>query len=168
MNGRKLLIPALLAALPLAACSSAPRYRSSPPDAVSSTTTPEVPSERQDIVQLATSFIGTPYRTGGASRQGMDCSGLVMRVYREFNVDLPRTSIDQSHVGSTVARSEIEPGDLLFFKTSSRRPVSHVGIYIGRGRFVHASTSARRVRVDLLDSDYFSHRFVVAKRVLDF
>jgi cell wall-associated NlpC family hydrolase len=120
-----------------------------------------------ELIEHAQSFIGTPYRTGGASRNGMDCSGLVLTVFKNFDVDLPRRSLDQSRVGRTVSRNAVKPGDLVFFKTSSRNPVTHVGIYIGRRQFIHASTSARSVRVDSLDSDYFRRRFVVAKRVLD-
>jgi peptidoglycan endopeptidase LytE len=123
--------------------------------------------ERQEVVQYARTFLGTPYRNGGTTRDGMDCSGLVMNVYSHFQVSLPRTSLGQSRVGDQVGRSSIEPGDLVFFKTSRANPVSHVGIYIGKGRFIHASTSARRVRIDEMASDYFRHRFVTARRVID-
>jgi cell wall-associated NlpC family hydrolase len=96
----------------------------------------------------------------------MDCSGLVMTVYGEFAVDLPRRSLDQSLAGTAVSRSQMQPADLVFFKTS-RAAVSHVGIYIGNGKFIHASTTARQVRIDDLSSDYFQHRFVAARRVVD-
>jgi cell wall-associated NlpC family hydrolase len=89
-----------------------------------------------------------------------------MTVYGHFQVPLPRTSLDQSHTGDKVARSSVEPGDLVFFKTT-RRSVGHVGIYIGKGQFIHASTSARRVRVDDMNSEYFRPRFVMARRVID-
>ncbi len=149
------------AVLLLASCSSAPRYRSSPPD--------PGPSEpnRKEIVQYAKSFVGSPYRFGGSTRKGFDCSGLVMTVFRQFDIALPRRSLDQSRVGTPIDRAHIKPADLVFFKTSSRNPVTHVGIYIGGGKFIHASTSARRVRVDELDSRYFKRRFVTAKRLLD-
>ncbi|MDH3215377.1 MAG: C40 family peptidase [Candidatus Krumholzibacteria bacterium] len=144
----------------LASCTSAPRYRSAPPEVAPETST------RLEIVQYANSFIGTPYRSGGASRSGMDCSGLVLNVYRHFDISLPRRSLDQSRVGDHIGRGDVEPGDLVFFKTSRTNPVSHVGIYIGRGRFIHASTRARRVRVDEMNSDYFRRRFVTARRVI--
>jgi peptidoglycan endopeptidase LytE len=121
---------------------------------------------RQEVVQYAKTFLGTPYRDGGATRDGLDCSGLVMTVYGHFQVPLPRTSLDQSYTGDKVARSSVEPGDLVFFKTT-RRSVGHVGIYIGKGQFIHASTSARRVRVDDMNSEYFRPRFVMARRVID-
>jgi cell wall-associated NlpC family hydrolase len=149
-----------LAVVLLSSCSGASRYQ---PVAV--VPAPGGPN-RQEIVQTAKSFVGTPYRTGGTTRRGMDCSGLVIAVYRQFDIRLPRTSLDQSRVGMPVSRSRLKAGDLIFFKISRRRPVSHVGIYIGGGKFIHASTSARRVRVDKLDSTYFRQRFVVARRVV--
>jgi cell wall-associated NlpC family hydrolase len=162
------------AAFFLASCTVSPRYRPAPPEpepaaseAPTAATPVESDAELSDVAAYARSFIGTPYRTGGASRKGMDCSGLVITVYKHFDIHLPRRSIDQSHVGRTVARDAVEPGDLVFFKTSNRNPVTHVGIYVGHGRFVHASTSAHKVREDALDEDYFRHRFVVAKRVLE-
>ena len=164
----KWLGAAALAVIFLSSCTSAPRYRSpakvddSPPPSEYSS----VPG-RQDIVHVATSYIGTPYRTGGETRNGMDCSGLVMAVYSAFDIDLPRTSLDQSRAGTPISRSDMEPGDLVFFKTSSSKPVSHVGIYIGEGKFIHASYSTRKVRVDELDNDYFRDRFVTATRVSD-
>jgi cell wall-associated NlpC family hydrolase len=165
-------VGAIAAVFLLASCSSAPRYRPAPKPPETPPASPggtETPADEasSDVVEYARSFIGTPYRSGGASRKGMDCSGLVMTVYSAFDIDLPRRSIDQSRVGRSIEKSSIAPADLVFFKTSSRNPVTHVGIYIGDGRFIHASTSARRVRVDELDSDYFRRRFVVAKRVLD-
>jgi cell wall-associated NlpC family hydrolase len=88
-----------------------------------------------------------------------------MSVFGHFDVWLPRTSRDQSHAGEPVDRSSVEPGDLVFFRTG-RQTVSHVGIYVGKGQFIHASTSARTVRIDEMDSDYFRNRFVTARRVI--
>jgi cell wall-associated NlpC family hydrolase len=118
-------------------------------------------------VRCAKTFVGTPYRTGGTSRKGVDCSGLVFAVYGEFDVRLPRTSLDQSLIGEQVDRSALKPADLLFFRSSRRSSISHVGIYIGGGKFVHASTSDRRVRIDALNDDYYRHRFTVARRIVD-
>jgi len=118
-------------------------------------------------VRFAKTFVGTPYRQGGTSRKGVDCSGLVFAVYREFDIRLPRTSRDQSRIGDQVYRSGLKPADLLFFKTSRKESVSHVGIYIGGGKFVHASTSDRKVRIDALNDNYYKRRFTVARRIVD-
>jgi cell wall-associated NlpC family hydrolase len=156
----------LLAVAVLSSCSSAPKYRSSSPDVTRSSPAP-AGGTRSEIVEYAKTFLGTPYRNGGTTRAGVDCSGLVTNVYRHFSVTLPRMSLGQSRAGEPVTLSSVQPGDLVFFKTTSSKPVSHVGIYIGNGRFIHASTSARSVRIDELDSDYFSKRFVTARRVVD-
>jgi cell wall-associated NlpC family hydrolase len=159
-----------LAVTALASCTSAPRYTTHPEAA-------DVPESRvtvgertvdvsgNDIVGQASNYVGTPYRMGGTSSKGMDCSGLVFNVFRAFGIALPRTSRAQSRFGQEVPRRDLRPGDLVFFNTSGRG-VSHVGIYSGRGEFIHASTRARRVRFDRLDNKYFRKRFVVARRVL--
>lgn len=144
----------------LASCTSAPKYRSG------SEGTRGDSGDRQEIVHFAKSFLGTPYKYGGATRSGVDCSGLVTAVYREFNISLPRSSKDQSRVGDGVNKSNLEPADLVFFKTSGSGTISHVGIYLGDGKFIHASTSARKVRVDHLNDDYFKRRYRGARRVV--
>jgi len=159
------VITAVLGILVLASCTSSPRYRSGPSGTSAPDYTPR-DANRQEIVQHAKSYIGTPYRYGGATRSGVDCSGFVMAVYREFGIRLPRTSLDQSRVGKEVGPSSIRPADLVFFKTSGSRPVSHVGIYIGGGKFVHASTGARKVRVDALNDAYFRRRYRGARRLV--
>lgn len=171
MNPRTGTLFALAAAAALlASCTSAPRYTSHPegPDIPRSDVSVgdrEMSVSGRDIVEQAEDYVGVPYRMGGTSSRGMDCSGLVFNVYRTFGIALPRTSRDQSLFGRQVSRSELQPGDLVFFSTTGRG-VSHVGIYSGRGEFIHASTRARRVRFDRLDNKYFRKRFVVARRVL--
>jgi cell wall-associated NlpC family hydrolase len=108
-------------------------------------------------------FLGAPYRLGGFSMKGLDCSGLVKKIYQTFNIDLPRTAFAQSHVGLRVARSKLIEGDLLFFNT--RRTLGHVGIYIGNDQFVHASSRKRGVRIDNLNTPYYNKRFVRAVRL---
>lgn len=149
-----------VALLLLASCSGAPRHQTRPGEPG-----PREPS-RQDIVRFAKTFVGTPYRNGGTSYKGVDCSGFAFVVYREFDIRLPRTSFDQSRVGARVDPSDLKPADLLFFRTSRRSSVSHVGIYIGNGKFIHASTGARAVRIDRLRDDYYRDRYVGARRVL--
>ena len=126
------------------------------------------PATRSDIVVQALSLLGTPYRFGGASPDvGFDCSGLVRHVFGSvLNWDLPRRSEDISALGEAVGRSDLQPGDLLFFNTL-RRAFSHVAIYIGDGRFVHAPAKNGRVRVEGLDDRYWAARFDGARRVIE-
>jgi peptidoglycan endopeptidase LytE len=115
------------------------------------------------LVRVATGFLGAPYRLGGSTVKGLDCSGFVKKIYQFFNIDLPRTAFEQSHIGLRVARNELIEGDLLFFDT--RRKLGHVGIYIGNNEFVHASSRKRGVRIDNLNTPYFDKRFVKAVRL---
>jgi cell wall-associated NlpC family hydrolase len=121
------------------------------------------PDEPKLLVKVAMGFLGAPYRLGGSSVTGIDCSGFVKKIYNLFNIDLPRTAMEQSLVGMRVSRDELCEGDLLFFGTT--RFIGHVGIYVGGNKFVHASSQKRGVRVDDLDTPYFDRRFVRAVRV---
>jgi len=121
------------------------------------------PDEPKLLVKVAMGFLGAPYRLGGASVTGIDCSAFVKKIYQFFNISLPRTAYEQSHVGLRVSRGELVEGDLLFFNT--RRKLGHVGIYIGNNEFVHASSRKRGVRVDSLSTPYFDRRFVRAVRL---
>lgn len=125
-------------------------------------------SARSDIVVQALSLLGTPYRYGGNSPDlGFDCSGLVRHVFASvLNRDLPRRAEEISAVGHPVSRTELQPGDLVFFDTL-RRAFSHVAIYIGEGRFVHAPARNGRVRIEGLDDRYWATRFNGARRVLE-
>jgi cell wall-associated NlpC family hydrolase len=158
------IVPILLAVVIMGACTSAPRYRTTPIDTREHET---VPAGRAEIIKVARSYLGTPYRSGGTSRNGVDCSGFVTAVYRQFDIALPRTSLGQSAFGERISPSSLQAGDLVFFKTSRRQSVSHVGIYMGQGKFIHASTRSHRVRIDDLEDDYFRKRFVVARRIVD-
>jgi peptidoglycan endopeptidase LytE len=121
------------------------------------------PDEPKLLVKVALGFLGAPYRFGGSSIRGIDCSGLVKKIYAAFNIDLPRTAFEQSRVGMRVSRSELVEGDLLFFNT--RRSFGHVGIYIGDNKFIHAASWKRGVRVSSLNESYFNKRFVRAVRL---
>ena len=118
-----------------------------------------------DVTKEALAQVGKPYRWGGSSpRHGFDCSGLVQHVYREaLGIKLPRTSREMGTRGTKVARADLAPGDLVFFQTG-RHPNSHVGIYIGRGRFVHAPSSGSIVRVEAIDKRYWMKRFNGGRR----
>ena len=121
------------------------------------------PDERQLFVKVATGFLGAPYRLGGSSLKGIDCSAFVRKIYQIFDIDLPRDARAQSKVGMSIDREELVEGDLVFFRT--RRPLGHVGIYIGNNEFVHASSKRKVVRIDSLDTPYYQKRFQRAVRV---
>lgn len=119
-----------------------------------------------DLVSTAMGFIGVPYRYGGTSAStGFDCSGLVRATYeRTLGKVLPRRAADQAAATTPIARSDLRPGDLVFFNTM-QRAFSHVGIYVGNGQFVHAPRTGARVRVESLNGSYWASRFQGARRV---
>jgi cell wall-associated NlpC family hydrolase len=116
----------------------------------------------------AMSLVGIHYRRGGSSPEsGLDCSGLVRYVFKQSNnIDLPRTSAEMSRVGEQVDKKDLQPGDLVFFNTL-RRTFSHVGIYLGDNKFIHAPTPGSAVRIESMDLSYWKARFNGARRVLD-
>ena len=121
-----------------------------------------------EVVVQAMGLIGVPYQWGGNDpREGFDCSGLVNHVYLQAaGLRLPRTSRLISERGRRVARTRLAPADLVFFNTS-RQAFSHVGIYIGDDRFVHAPSSGSLVRVDSMERTYWRQRYVGARRLLE-
>jgi len=121
------------------------------------------PAERQMLVKVALAFLGAPYRLGGSSVKGIDCSGYVKKIYALFGINLPRTAAEQSHVGVEVAKSNLTEGDLIFFNTNNR--ISHVGIYIGGNKFIHAASRNKGVRIDNLDSSYYKDHYKRAIRL---
>ena len=135
------------------------------PVAVAQEAPKQEPQPQRSLVDRAMSWLGVRYRFGGQDEKtGFDCAGLVRRVYRTV-VDLPRTAADQFRQGCVVAREELQPGDLVFFKDTYKRGISHVGIYIGDGEFVHAASSRHAVSIDRLDSPYFDRRFAGGRRI---
>ena len=119
------------------------------------------------MVERALSWIGVRYQFGGEDeKKGFDCAGLVRRAFSSIT-KLPRTAASQFREGLFVKREELQPGDLVFFKNTYKRGISHVGIYIGEGRFVHAASSRRAVVVDRLDATYYRTRFAGGRRVVN-
>lgn len=122
-----------------------------------------------DVLFRAIGLVGTPYRYGGNTPQsGFDCSGLIKFVYAESaGLQLPRTTTDMFRTKApNVSRRQLQSGDVVFFATAGGRRVSHAGIYVGEGRFVHAPSSGGTVRLDSLDSPYWQKAYLNAKRFI--
>ncbi|TCP59459.1 NlpC/P60 family protein [Tumebacillus sp. BK434] len=117
------------------------------------------------VARDAESFVGAPYVWGGTTPQGFDCSGFTQYVFAQHGVAVPRNSYDQFDAGRPVAEQELQPGDLVFFTTYAPGP-SHLGIYVGEGKFVHALNNNTGVITSTLDNDYYKNRFLGAKRVI--
>ena len=123
----------------------------------------------EKVINTAQSYIGVPYRFGGTTRNGLDCSGLVMLSYQAINIKLPRNSKEMSEVGKPVKESELLPGDLVFFSKSYSTAISHTGLIIEASsqsaKFIHSSTS-KGVRIDDLNSSYWHPLFKSARRIV--
>jgi cell wall-associated NlpC family hydrolase len=128
----------------------------------------EYGSAAEQLVDQALDYLGVRYRSGGTSPEtGLDCSGLVLNVFRNaIGFDLPRTAAEMARMGDKIGRKDLKPGDLVFFNTM-RRTFSHVGIYLGDGKFVHAPSSGGKVRVEAISTNYWSKRFNGARRLID-
>jgi len=125
------------------------------------------PAFAAEVVLGALAHLGVPYRFGGSDpRRGFDCSGLVRHVFQQAAaLDMPRSAEDMAGLGLRLDRAELVPGDLVFFNTRGRA-YSHVGIYVGEGRFVHAPARRGQVRVEAMESGYWRARFNGARRLL--
>jgi cell wall-associated NlpC family hydrolase len=118
-----------------------------------------------EIVMRAMALLGTPYKYGGEGPSAFDCSGLVRYIHHEVGIDVPRTAFEQFQASTPVSPANLEPGDLLFFRTRGRT-VSHVAIYAGSsGRFVHAPQTGRSIELRDLGDGYYGARFVAAGRL---
>jgi len=122
------------------------------------------PSTEQILRTGIRPWLGTPHHMGGMSRRGTDCSGLAVSLYRDlFGIQLPRTTQAQMHSGRWVDHSQLSPGDLVFFKPTNK--YRHVGIYLGRGEFVHASTR-KGVMISRLEDDFWRNCYLTARRLM--
>jgi len=128
---------------------------------------PAAPALAEEVVLSALALLGVPYRWGGSNpTEGLDCSGLVQWVYRgSANLLLPRRSDEMMDYGQPVPPNELRSGDLVFFNTMQRTG-SHVGIYIGQGRFIHAPNSRGVVRIESLTQAYWASRYDGARRLI--
>jgi peptidoglycan DL-endopeptidase LytE len=122
------------------------------------------PENVKQLKRSAFGFLGTRYRFGGTTRRGLDCSSFVQQVFKELDVSLPRTAREQFEVGNRVASADLQKGDLVFFRTYASFP-SHVGIYLGNNRMIHASSRDRRVVISTLNTSYYRSRYIGAKRI---
>ncbi len=147
------------------------------------------PELREKLINVADTYKGIPYKRGGASSTATDCSGLTMQIYRDLGLNLPRSSREQFHVGTPKKKDELEKGDLVFFSTSSPykkikvrskknpkkkivkyikapRRITHVGIYVGDGKFIHAPRPGHTVTVESLNTNYYKKNYVGARSVI--
>jgi hypothetical protein len=118
----------------------------------------------ENIVEYAKTFQGIPYKYGGTTPSGFDCSGFVGYVYKKYDIQLPRTAAGQFYQGKVISSAEMAPGDLVYFATTSSGP-SHAGMYIGDRKFIHSAS--RGVEITSLDSNYFKPRFLGARRFIE-
>jgi len=118
------------------------------------------PRERQNVVEIARKHVGAPYRWGGSSPEGFDCSGFVRYVYAQVGVSLPHNAAKQYIFGAAVSRDRLQPGDLVFFDG-----LRHNGIYVGNGQFIHARRSGKHVTISTLDETWYAKRWVGARRL---
>ena len=121
---------------------------------------------RLSLVETARTYLGVPYLFGGTTERGFDCSGLTGAVYQLNGLRLPRNSRDQFEVGTPVELAQARPGDLLFFATKGPGRVSHVGMYVGRGAFIHAPSPGQGIREDAVTTRYYQQAFLGARSYL--
>ncbi len=122
-------------------------------------------ADKSSLLETIDDLIGTPYKYGGTTTRGFDCSGFITYLLKKYDIKLPRSSRDMAKVGEKVEKADLQYGDLVFFNTNGKS-ISHVGIYIGDGEFAHSSTSSG-VRITALDDKYYKKRYVTARRLSD-
>ena len=154
--------PLLILTLALAGCATTP-----PPAPVASTgsTRPSAPDRGDAAAALAAKMVGKPYKYGGSSPSGFDCSGLVRYSFKQAGVTLPHNTVQQRSASRLVKVAELRRGDLLFFNQEGKK-YGHVGIYLGEGKFVHAPSSGKSVRSDTLGNPYWKKHLSEVRRAV--
>ena len=156
------LLGLLWLAILLGGCTHQPA--SPPGERPPASTAPQrapVSGPRSYVLNEALNMLGVPYRYGGSTPAGFDCSGLVYYSHLQAGIELPRTALAQRSQSRSVAGQRLQPGDLVFFRLDGRK-VNHVGIYAGNGQFVHAPSSGKQVSMARLDNPYWQRRLVDA------
>ncbi|MCE5285541.1 MAG: C40 family peptidase [Pelosinus sp.] len=120
---------------------------------------------QDNVVALSKEYLGVPYRYGGSTPAGFDCSGYIMFLFHQCGKDLPRTADKQATVGIPVSINNLQPGDLLFFATTDQADITHTGLYLGSHMFIHASFTAQKVIISNLDEPYWQKAFRTARQI---
>jgi peptidoglycan DL-endopeptidase CwlO len=121
----------------------------------------------EEVVSKARQYLGVPYKMGGSTPEGFDCSGFLLYVFNQFNISLPRTAADQATVGQAIDKENLQPGDIVYFINTYKEGVSHTGLYIGEEKFISA-TSSKGVKIDSINDPYYwGSRYAGARRVLE-
>jgi len=142
--------------LAISSCGSRPKYQSVTTSA-----------SKQSVIKTAKSMLGVNYRYGGTSpNKGFDCSGLVQYSHKIAGINLPRTTGQQYKATKPISRQHLKAGDLVFFKIAVSRAVSHVGIYLGNNKFIHAPSSGKHVKISSLKEKYWKKHYMGAGRIL--
>lgn len=150
------LIGLIAFSLTLSSCSITPKYR-----------TFNTSYSKQTVINTAKRMLGVKYRYGGTSpARGFDCSGLVQYSHKAAGINIPRTTGLQYQAVKQISHRNLKAGDLVFFKTSASGDVSHVGIYLGKNKFIHAPSSGKHVKISSMDEKYWRKRFTAAGRIL--
>lgn len=128
-------------------------------------TTEAASTKAAEVIKNAQKYMGVPYVWGGNTPNGWDCSGYTQYVMRESGITIPRTAAEQYNTGSAVNKSDLKIGDLVFF-TTYKPGASHVGFYMGDGKFIHASSAAQKVTINSLSEDYYSEHYIGSRRYI--
>lgn len=149
-------IAIIVFSLIVSGCGSSPKYNNN-----------KASVTKQTVITTAKSMLGVKYRYGGTSpNRGFDCSGLVQYSHRSAGINIPRTTSQQYRAAIRISRRYLKAGDLVFFKTTPSRGISHVGIYLGNNKFIHAPSSGKRVKISSMNDKYWKKRFRSAGRIL--